>query len=90
MYLKMPKKCALADQLQRIRPNTASMLAIWQILFVCLTGSLTTDARSNLFPGAPAGYHGCKEPIPMQPSALNACYYNHYKISAIQDTMKTS
>ena len=49
------------------------MLAIWQTLFVCLTGSLTTDARSNLFPGAPAGYHGCKEPVPMRPSALNRC-----------------
>ena len=63
MYLKMPKKCALADQLQGTRPNTASMLAMWQTLFVFLTGSLTTDARSNLFPGAPAGCHGCKEPV---------------------------
>ena len=34
-------KCTptLTDQLQLIRPNTASMLAIWQTLFVCLRGS---------------------------------------------------
>ena len=47
-----------------IRPNTTQspkhcvMYVIWQTLLVCLTGSISTEARSYLFPGAPER-HGC-------------------------------
>ena len=41
---KCPKQCTLTDQIQHIRPiDNASILAIWQTLFVCLTGSYTTQ-----------------------------------------------
>ena len=33
---KCPKQCTPTDQIQPIRPNTALMLAVWQILFVNL------------------------------------------------------